>query len=78
MASSVPAQEADRHTVETVVRPAVPSRARMVREGYMPISEAAFDRPGAGSPFGDDQPLPLPLERLTYVHPTEDLPTSHE
>lgn len=53
-------------------RPVVPSRAYVVPDGRLPVSEFALDRPGAGSPFGDDVSLPLPVERLTYTHPTED------
>jgi hypothetical protein len=43
----------------------------VVAYGRLPVSEFAYDRAGAGSPFGDDQRLPLPHERLTYVHPVE-------
>jgi hypothetical protein len=53
-------------------RPVAPSRAYVVPDGRLPVSELALDRPGAGSPFGDDLSLPLPAERLTYTHPTED------
>jgi succinate dehydrogenase / fumarate reductase iron-sulfur subunit len=35
----------------------------------MPVSEFAFDRAGAGSPFGDDITFPVPADRLTYQHP---------
>jgi succinate dehydrogenase / fumarate reductase iron-sulfur subunit len=35
----------------------------------MPVSEFAFDRAGAGSPFGDDLTFPLPAERLVYEYP---------
>jgi len=35
----------------------------------MPVSEFAFDRAGAGSPFGDDLTFPVPAERLSYQHP---------
>ena len=53
------------------------SRAYVVPEGRLPVSEFATDRPGASSPFGDDLRLPLPVERLTYVHPSGDDPPSH-
>jgi hypothetical protein len=55
----------------TGAAPAAPSggRSRAVPPGRMPVSEFAFDRAGAGSPFGDDLVLPLPVDRLTYVHP---------
>jgi succinate dehydrogenase / fumarate reductase iron-sulfur subunit len=58
-------------------RPVVPSRAYVVPEGRLPISEFATDRAGAPSPFGDDLKLPLPIERLTYTHPSEDAAPSH-
>jgi hypothetical protein len=45
------------------------SRAKVVKPGRMPVSEFAFDRAGAGSPFGDDLVLPMPAEQLTYEHP---------
>jgi succinate dehydrogenase / fumarate reductase iron-sulfur subunit len=59
-------------------RPAAPSRAYVVKEGRLPVTEFAFDRAGAASPFGDDVRLPLPVERLTYTHPTEDAAPSHD
>jgi succinate dehydrogenase / fumarate reductase iron-sulfur subunit len=46
-------------------------RSKPVQPGHMPVSEFAFDRPGAGSPFGDDIEFPIPVERLTYEHPDE-------
>jgi succinate dehydrogenase / fumarate reductase iron-sulfur subunit len=58
-------------------RPVVPSRAYVVPEGRLAVSEFALDRPGAGSPFGDDVTLPLPIERLTYTHPSEDAYPQH-
>lgn len=47
------------------------SRAKVVKPGRLPVSEFAFDRAGAGSPFGDDITFPLPVENLTYRHPSE-------
>jgi hypothetical protein len=47
------------------------TRARTVKQGRMPVSEFAFDRAGAGSPFGDDLSFPMPVELLTYEPPTE-------
>ena len=38
--------------------------------GKLPVRELSSDRPGASSPFGDDLSFPLPLELLTYAHPT--------
>jgi hypothetical protein len=59
-------------------RPVAPSRVKPVPDGRLPVSELATDRPGASSPFGDDIRLPLPMERLTYTHPTEGVrPTPH-
>jgi succinate dehydrogenase / fumarate reductase iron-sulfur subunit len=60
---------------ETVDRPAK-ARSKVVKPGHMPVSEVAFDRPGAGSPFGDDIEFPVPPERLTYEHPTDGHPES--
>jgi hypothetical protein len=54
--------------------PVVRSRARIVAPGRLPVSEFAFDRAGAASPFGDDVGLPMPVSQLTYVHPTADAP----
>jgi succinate dehydrogenase / fumarate reductase iron-sulfur subunit len=58
-------------------RPVVPSRAYVVPEGRLPISEFALDKAGAPSPFGDDITLPMPVERLTYTHPSENSAPSH-
>ena len=38
--------------------PAVRSRAQVVPEGRLPLTELTFDRAGAASPFGDDLALP--------------------
>jgi hypothetical protein len=56
---------------------AVRSRAQIVPDGKLPLTELTFDRAGAASPFGDDLSFPLPIEELTYVHPTEDAPPAH-
>ena len=50
-------------------KPERKSRAKIVKPGRMPVSEFAFDRAGAGSPFGDDIEFPVPVDRLTYEHP---------
>jgi succinate dehydrogenase / fumarate reductase iron-sulfur subunit len=47
------------------------SRAKVVKAGRLPVSEFAFDRPGAASPFGDDVTFPVPVEQLRYEHPAE-------
>jgi succinate dehydrogenase / fumarate reductase iron-sulfur subunit len=57
----------------TALAPAVRSRG-VVKDGRLPVSEFAFDRAGAASPFGDDLRLPLPVEQLTYVHPAPAAP----
>jgi hypothetical protein len=59
-------------------RPVVPSRAYVVPEGRLAVSEFASDRSGAASPFGDDIRLPMPVSRLTYTHPSEDATPSHD
>jgi hypothetical protein len=38
-------------------------------DGRLPVTELLFDRPGAASPFGDDQTFPLPVTSLAYRHP---------
>jgi succinate dehydrogenase / fumarate reductase iron-sulfur subunit len=45
------------------------SRSRVVKPGRLPLSEFAFDRAGAGSPFGDDIAFPVPTDRIAYEHP---------
>ena len=64
----------DTEPAATADRPAK-SRAKVVKPGHMPVSEVAFDRAGAGSPFGDDIEFPVPPERLTYQHPDAHEPT---
>jgi succinate dehydrogenase / fumarate reductase iron-sulfur subunit len=39
-------------------------------DGRLPITELTLDRSGASSPFGDDVEFPMPVEDLTYQHPT--------
>ena len=45
-------------------------REQTVPDGRLPVTEFLFDRPGAASPFGDDQTFPLPVTALAYRHPT--------
>jgi succinate dehydrogenase / fumarate reductase iron-sulfur subunit len=71
-------EEEAARTAAAQQRPVVPSRAYVVPEGKLPVSEFASDRSGAGSPFGDDLSFPLPVERLTYTHPSEDTTPSHQ
>ena len=70
-------QQAARTAAVAEKRPVVPSRAYLVPEGRLPVSEFALDRAGACSPFGDDVRLPLPVQRLTYTHPSENTMPSH-
>jgi succinate dehydrogenase / fumarate reductase iron-sulfur subunit len=51
---------------------ALPMDAEMGADGRMAVSEVAFDRAGAASPFGDNVDFPLPTTELTYQHPTEE------
>lgn len=44
-------------------------RARAVEPGKLPVSELAFDKQGAASPFGEDITFPLPVDKLTFVAP---------
>jgi succinate dehydrogenase / fumarate reductase iron-sulfur subunit len=48
---------------------APPAGGQVVKPGRLPVSELAFDRAGAASPFGDDLRFPLPVELLSYAHP---------
>jgi succinate dehydrogenase / fumarate reductase iron-sulfur subunit len=81
MASSTHPAESEEEAARTAAaaqkRPVSPSRAYVVPEGKLPVSEFASDRSGAGSPFGDDLTFPLPVDRLTYTHPSEDTMPSH-
>ncbi len=81
MASTPRHVESDEEAALTAViaekRPVLPSRARVVPADRLPVSEFAFDRMGAASPFGDDVSLPMPVERLTYTHPSEDTHPQH-
>jgi len=45
-------------------------RGKVVPDGHLPVTELLSDRPGANSPFGDDQTFPLPPSALVYRHPT--------
>ncbi len=77
-AGQEPYERAARTAAAAEKRPVVPSRAYIVKDGRLPVSELALDRPGASAPFGDDIPLPMPIDRLTYTHPSEDAgPSPH-
>jgi NADH-quinone oxidoreductase subunit B len=52
--------------------PRTPQAAPVDSEGHLPLTEVAFDRPGAGSPFGDDMALPMPPDDIDYQHPRGD------
>jgi hypothetical protein len=70
-------REAERAVADAVNRVERISRAYVLPHGRMPVTELAFDRPGAASPFGDDVHLPLPLDMISYVHPSEDAGPVH-
>jgi succinate dehydrogenase / fumarate reductase iron-sulfur subunit len=70
-------REAERVAGDAARTPQRVSRAYVVKPERLPVNEFAFDRPGAASPFGDDVRLPLPLDMITYVHPTEDAAPTH-
>lgn len=53
------------------------SKAYIVQDGHLPLTEILFDRPGAASPFGDDLSFPLPVSQLTYVPPSPDAFPQH-
>ncbi len=57
--------------------PVLRSRAQVVPDGHLPLTELLFDRAGAASPFGDDLRFPLPVSELTYVHPSPDAFPQH-
>jgi succinate dehydrogenase / fumarate reductase iron-sulfur subunit len=42
--------------------------AEVGEDGKMAVSEVAFDRPGAASPFGENVTFPLPPSDLNYQH----------
>ncbi len=46
------------------------TRSQPAKDGRLPVSEVAYDRPGGPSPFGDDIEFPLPVEELRYTHTT--------
>jgi succinate dehydrogenase / fumarate reductase, iron-sulfur subunit len=49
-----------------------PQVAAVDEKGHLPISELAFDKPAAPSPFGEDVTFPLPDKSLNYHHPDQD------
>jgi NADH-quinone oxidoreductase subunit B len=51
-----------------------PRSADAVPGGRLPVNEVAFGRAGAGSPFGDDLTLPLPVDEIDYQHPSTGRP----
>jgi succinate dehydrogenase / fumarate reductase iron-sulfur subunit len=46
--------------------------AEVGTDGRMAVSEVAFDRPGAASPFGENVTFPLSPSEINYQHPEED------
>jgi hypothetical protein len=59
---------------ETTARGDEAPTGHVVREGHLPVSEFLFDKPGAGSPYGDEIEFPLPADRLPYRHPQSAAP----
>jgi succinate dehydrogenase / fumarate reductase iron-sulfur subunit len=56
-------------STDTSERDERPRDYQPVHDRRLPVSELLFDRPGAASPFGDDQTFPLPVSALVYRHP---------
>lgn len=48
------------------------TRSKAVKPGRLGVTETAFDKPGAASPFGEDVEFPLPVEQLAFARPTMD------
>ncbi|GAA0270421.1 hypothetical protein [Cryptosporangium japonicum] len=44
------------------------SKNTVVKDGHLAVSEFLGEHQGPSSPFGDI-PLPLPADRIDYVHP---------
>jgi succinate dehydrogenase / fumarate reductase iron-sulfur subunit len=53
-------------------RDQMPGYAGSATATRLPVSEVTYDKPGAGSPYGDDVTFPLPTDSLTYKRPLED------
>jgi succinate dehydrogenase / fumarate reductase iron-sulfur subunit len=77
---SHPEQPAERAALAALApaerRPELARPEYAVAPGHLPVTEVTFNRAGAASPFGDDVRFPLPLDQITYVHPSEDAPAS--
>jgi succinate dehydrogenase / fumarate reductase iron-sulfur subunit len=52
-------------------------KGHVVKEGHLPVSEFLYDKPGAGSPYGDEVEFPLPADKLPYRHPQQAPPRDH-
>jgi succinate dehydrogenase / fumarate reductase iron-sulfur subunit len=49
-------------------------------DGKLDVAELVADRPAALSPFGDDVEFPLPVDGISYNHPSpgkDDKPGAH-
>jgi succinate dehydrogenase / fumarate reductase iron-sulfur subunit len=68
--ASIEKSPVDKLPGTTVAEGEPPVRSRSVKSGHLPVSELAFDRPAAPSPFGDELHFPLPVEELRYTHTT--------
>jgi hypothetical protein len=52
------------------------SKSTEVKPGHLAVSEFLGEHQGPSSPFGDI-PLPLPADRIDYVHPDGEEPSRH-
>ena len=64
-------------TSDTAADRAAKPKGHVVKEGYLPVSEFLYDKPGAGSPYGDELEFPLPTDQLPYRHPQQVPPRDH-
>jgi hypothetical protein len=42
------------------------------KPGHLPVDELLFERQGPPSPFGEDTEFPMPLDKLSYRHPSAE------
>jgi hypothetical protein len=52
------------------------SKSATVKPGHLAVSEFLGEHQGPSSPFGD-LPLPLPTDRIDYVHPGDEHGAHH-
>ncbi len=77
MASSPDTAATGSAASDTTARSADAPRGHVVKTGHLPVSEFLYDKPGAGSPYGDELEFPLPADRLPYRHPEAAPPRDH-